>query len=89
MNAIYEEVNSILAQWDPLNVGTDLALDEYRAYAPRLIRNLGERERLKTELEEILLKEMVCDFQHDDPLHMNSIEELCDKLQSVDRKSLG
>lgn len=84
MNLIYEEVNSVLARWDPLDVGPDLASDEYRAYVPRLVRNLGERGRLKAELEEILLSEIRCDFQHDDPIHMMSIEDLCNKLQSLE-----
>jgi hypothetical protein len=83
MNSIYEQVNAVISKWDPLNVGPDLASDEYRAFIPRLVRNIGKRENLRIALEEILLKEMKCDFQQDDPIHIKSIEDLCDELNGL------
>ena len=33
-----EMINRILAEWDPIGVGYELAIDEYRGYIPVILR---------------------------------------------------
>ena len=43
MYEIYEEINNILAKWNPIGDCEDIALDEYGGYIPVIVHFLQNR----------------------------------------------
>ena len=58
MKNIFEYINDILSNWDPLDVGEDLAQDEYQKYIPSIVKRLNNKRELALYLECILTKEL-------------------------------
>lgn len=57
MNELTNKINDILAKWDPIGVGEEMAVDEYKEYIPMIIQYTRDRQELIN-----YLKKMVVDY---------------------------
>ena len=51
MDKVSEDINHILAKWDPIRVGENIATDEYKGYIPMILHLLPNRQELMEYLE--------------------------------------
>ena len=58
MDKVSEDINHILAKWDPIGVGENIATDEYKGYIPMILHLLPNRQELMEYLENVLMNEM-------------------------------
>ena len=54
MNQLFEEINNIIAEWNPLEVDSFIAEDEYRGYIPFIIQELKKGSSSSFFLERFL-----------------------------------
>ncbi len=83
MKTIFEKINDILSEWDPLNVGKDIASDEYRMYVPLIIKETKSKESLIHCLEDILLNKLDISYDKRNQEHVRSLYEVADKILTV------
>lgn len=83
MTKIFERINDIVAEWDPIGVGAFIAPAEYRAYIPGIINRLHDRAALKAYLEHILVKMMGLAYNPENDMHRKDIENICNRLMQV------
>lgn len=62
MDKVSEDINHILAKWDPIRVGENIATDEYKGYIPMILHLLPNRQELMEYLENVLMNEMGLDI---------------------------
>jgi hypothetical protein len=55
---LYNKINRILADEDPLGVGYPISTDEYLGYVPEIIKNGNSIEGLKSLMFDILNRRM-------------------------------
>ena len=83
---IFNKVNLILSEWNPLSLSKVLALDEYRGYVPKIIKSSTTINILIECLEKILI-DLGVGYDKDNENHKkdllnvaNSIKDAIDKL---------
>ena len=86
MKNIFENINNILSEWDPLNVGRDIAADEYRAYVPLIVKQINSKEKLMHCLEDILINKLEVGYDKQNKEHILTLHEITDKILNVSRK---
>ena len=82
MKNIFEYINDILSNWDPLDVGEDLAQDEYQKYIPSIVKRLNDKRDLALYLECILTKELNTDYNKDNDKHRKELDRIIHKMLS-------
>ena len=55
-------INRILAEWNPIGVGYELAIDEYRDYIPVILQFCHDKKKLINYLQNILVNEMGLEY---------------------------
>lgn len=85
MNEIFEKINRVLAEWDPIGVGEMMATDEYKGYIPMILQLIPNRQKLMEYLENILINEMGIDFKTHDKKHIDDLQKICDRLIEIYR----
>ena len=80
MVKIVEDINDILAEWDPIGVGQFLAREEYKQYVPAILNVINSKEELRKCLEGILVNEMGLGFDTNNDLHFSDLDDICEKL---------
>lgn len=70
---IINQINQILAEWDPLNVGEDISLDEYRSYIPQIKKNMDNMESLVNCLEKLLINDLEVNYDKNNEEHRKSL----------------
>lgn len=83
MTNLFEKINHILAEWDPIGVGTFIASDEYRSYVPRIIANLHDEAALKKYLEHLLTDTMGLEHNPENTAHIAELENTCKLLMQA------
>ena len=58
MNELTNKINDILTKWDPIGVGEEMAMDEYKEYIPMIIHYAQDRQKLINHLEKMLVDYM-------------------------------
>lgn len=86
MNKISTEINKILAQWNPLGVDEDIALDEYKDYISTILLSIQNRQELMKCLEKILVDDMGLDYNLDNKRHVEDLQKVCNNLIEVYEK---
>ncbi|NLF42136.1 MAG: hypothetical protein GX587_05520 [Bacteroidales bacterium] len=79
---MFEEVNKVLSEWDPIGVGTPLSLSEYRQYVPKIISKMTNRMELEQSLIEVL-ENMGLSYNPNDCSHRKDIQEVIRKILSI------
>ena len=80
MKNITKNINRILAEWDPLDVGGDAALDEYQGYVPEIMKYIGNRDSLNSCLENILINDLEVGYDKGNQEHRKTLAEIVEKI---------
>ncbi|XZF16357.1 hypothetical protein ACTHGU_09470 [Chitinophagaceae bacterium MMS25-I14] len=83
MKNVMESVNLILAEWDPLNVGENIAIDEYRGYVPLIIKHITSKTELIACLEDVLINKLEAGYNPNDEKQKIDLEQIVDKIMMV------
>jgi hypothetical protein len=84
MSNIEEQINELLVQWNPIELGTDEPIyDEYRSYIPRIKAILSDKAQIKSLLKHIVTEEMGLAYDKHNPDHVSEVEELSKKLNKL------
>ena len=83
MNLYYEAVNNILASWNPIGVEENIAMSEYLSYVPSVIRVIGDQQKLRSCLEDILTKKLGLEYDADNAEHVSDLQYVCSQLMKV------
>jgi hypothetical protein len=57
-----ENINQILAEWDPIGVGEIMATEEYRGYIRVILKPINNRQQLMNCLKDILINEIRIEY---------------------------
>jgi hypothetical protein len=76
MSSIVENINRILADWNPLDVPEFIALEEYKGYTPSILRSI-ERQELIHCLEDILINQLGVDYDSTNKEHLEDLQRIC------------
>lgn len=79
---IFNSINSILAEWDPIGVGEDIASDEYTRYVPEIVRVIEARTDLYVFLKDVLVRQMELPFDESDARHVDDLRQVTSRIQS-------
>lgn len=80
MNTYFEQINRILADWNPIGVNDEIALDEYKGYVPLVIRNIDSKHDLMKCLENILVVKMEVGYDPRNKEHLKDLQMICGKI---------
>jgi hypothetical protein len=80
---VYKEVGAILAEWNPIGVPPELALDEYQAYIAKVYRSRDSEEQLMSCLEDILVNDLGLEYDPDNESHVRDLREVSKKLLAI------
>ena len=80
MKTIIENINIILADWNPIGVPYDIATDEYKGYIPLLLRFIENRQQLIDCLEDILINKIGLSYDPYNKQHSEDLVRVCEKL---------
>ena len=87
MNTNFESINRILADWNPIGVSEEIALDEYKGYIPTLMQNIENKNDLMNYLESILINKMEVGYDPKNKDHSDDLQSVCSKLLQVYHKT--
>jgi hypothetical protein len=82
MKAIIESINLVLAEWDPIGVGENLASDEYRKHIPLIIKCSENRSKLMNCLEDIT-NEMEIGYDSKNIIHLEDLQQVCNRIIQI------
>ncbi|MEM7382783.1 MAG: hypothetical protein AAF400_00395 [Bacteroidota bacterium] len=80
MNREFEKVNNVLAEWDPLDVGRNIAQEEYKAYVPSILRVIKDKQELRYCLEDMLINRLGLEYDPTNAKDLLSLQTICDQL---------
>ena len=80
MKAIIENINQILSEWDPIEVGKNIAIDEYRGYIPIILKSISNKESLMSCISEILINKMGLNYNLLNTEHVKELDEVCERI---------
>jgi hypothetical protein len=80
MKNIVENINCILAEWNPIGVPKNIANEEYKGYISLIIQSVESREKLMICLEDLLKNKLGLDYDDEDKAQKESLEHLCDNI---------
>ena len=80
MKKTIENVNLVLADWNPMGVPDDIATDEYRDYIPTILATLKKKENLMKVLEDILTNKMGLEYDFQNKEHNEDLRKTYQKL---------
>lgn len=83
MDKVSEDINHILAKWDPIGVGENIATDEYKGYIPMILHLLPNRQELMEYLENVLMNEMGLDYNSNNKNHLYDLQKICNSLIEI------
>lgn len=84
MKNITESINQILSEWDPLNLGEDIAIDEYKGYIPQILKNIKNKDNLIICLENILIYNLEAGYDKKNNTHKNMLNNIIEKIMQLD-----
>jgi hypothetical protein len=83
MKNIIEDINKIISEWDPLDVGEGIATDEYKRYIPLILKHTKDKEDLTICLEDILMNSLKIDYDKENDEHKNSLKNVVEKIMNI------
>ena len=83
MDELTNKINDILTKWDPIGVGKEMAMDEYKEYIPMIIYYAQDRQKLINHLEKMLVDNMGLSYDQYDQRHSEELQNICDKLIEI------
>lgn len=83
MKKVIENINGVLAEWNPIGVPEDIATDEYKAYIPLIIQALERRQQLMNCLEDILVNKIGVEYDPSNITHVEDLQQVRDRIIQV------
>jgi len=83
MKLVEIKINQILANWNPINVPSDLAQDEYKPYILSIFEKSNDKNLLFDYLCNLLTKEMGLEFDMKNEAHIKELQEICNKIKDA------
>ena len=77
----YNEINNILADWDPIGVGLPISKDEYKGYIPKIYNTYRKNIDLKNVLLSILQDDLSLSINPNDSELNEDLENLIVNLK--------
>jgi hypothetical protein len=78
-----KQINNVLAEWNPLEVPTDVARVEYQEYIPHIKQKLHDESALLSYLEHIVTDDMGLSYDHHNEEHLKDIQNVCHRLMEI------
>jgi hypothetical protein len=82
MKKYIEEINQVLIDWDPIGVGEEIAINEYRGYIPTIIKTSGSKEGILKCLEKIV-NELEVGFDSNNENQIQDLQIICNRIYEV------
>ena len=82
MKKTIESINQVLAEWDPIGVGEDIAIEEYRSYIPLILKSSECEHKLLKCLEGIVT-EMEVGYDPENKNHIQDLQRVCNKIIQI------
>jgi len=87
MKNIENEINDILAHWNPINVPYELAHDEYKSYVQTILKNGNNKDLLFECMCNITMSIIGSGFEITNEMHVNDLKQVCDEIfKIIDKK---
>jgi len=83
MKDIIEDINKIISEWDPVDVGEDIATDEYKRYIPLILKHTENKEDLTLCLEDVLMNGLKIGYDRENDEHKNSLKNVVEKIMNI------
>lgn len=83
MKTLIENINQVLAEWNPIGVGEFTAKDEYKGYIPLILKSIHDKQSLMNCLTDILVNNMGLDYNSSNKSHVENMEQVCKKIIHV------
>lgn len=83
MSNLIENINAILSDWNPIDIDSNMATDEYRCYIPLILRSLKDENSLFICLSEILVNRIGLEYNSENPEHFASVRDVCHKIMAL------
>ena len=77
---LYEDINAILAKWNPIEVPTDIAEGEYSYYVTRVIKAGIDFEKIKAELVVILTSDLGLNYDEKNYIQKSDVENVATEI---------
>lgn len=80
-----KKINQILAEWDPIEIGEDMAQDEYAGYIPKILQYCRDRNKQKLidYLHYIIIEDLGLNPMMTDKELFSELQVICDKIIQV------
>ena len=80
MEKIIENINSVLAEWNPIGVDDNISCDEYRGYIPLILKVIDDEQKLFNCLNDILINQMCTGYDPDNNKHLADLKAVCGRI---------
>ena len=77
------EINSILTEWNPIEVPEIIASDEYKNYATRFDSAKLNKENIIAELKKIVVDDLGLEYSDENELLKSEIEAVSERIFNV------
>jgi hypothetical protein len=85
MTRKFEKINNVLAEWDPIGVGKNIAKEEYKGYVPAILRVIKDKQALRSCLEDILINQLGLEYSPNNAKDLLDLQIICEQLMEVDQ----
>lgn len=82
MNELENKIKLVFLEWDPINVGEDIAIFEYQEYASYITEHIDERNELIIYLQ-TLFSEIGLEYNTNNENHIKDMEFYCNIIMEL------
>lgn len=79
---MYEKINDLLAEWDPIGIGLPMSKNEYTQYVPKIVSLKDNYLKLK-EYIYIMLDNIGVYYDPESKTIMDDVEYLIHQIQNI------
>lgn len=83
MKKTFENINRVLADWNPIGVDEYIVDDEYQRYIPSIIKAINDKQKLMVRLEDILVNKMGVEYDPSNEKHSEDLQRICEKIMQA------
>jgi len=80
---IIESINRVLADWNPIGVDDEIAIEEYKGYIPLILKAIENKQELMNCLEDILINRMEIGYDPSNMEHIKDLQGVCERLIQI------
>ena len=80
---VFSKINDILSEWNPLEVPTFLAKEEYKDCINRIFQQGSDYQKIKAELILILTSDLGMLYDENNVLQRNEVEKISIQISNL------